>query len=73
MEKNDARFTVLTCNKENLPKFVMKVGDWDRRLDLLWELTLVEAYGDSLIKHHTIKRHVGVEVQLHTVFSSSLK
>jgi hypothetical protein len=50
----------------------MEVGDWDRRLDLLWELRLVEAYGDSLIKHHTIKLHVGVEVRLHTVFSSSL-
>jgi len=50
----------------------MKVGEWDSRLDLLWELRLVEAYGDSLIKHYTIKLHVGVEVQLHTVFSSSL-
>jgi hypothetical protein len=50
----------------------MEVGDWDRRLDLLWELRLVEAYGDNLIKHHTIKLHVRVEVRLHTVFSSSL-
>ena len=39
---------------------------------MLWELRLVEAYGDSLIKHHTIELHVRVEVQLHTVFSSSL-
>jgi len=65
-------FYSLACNKGKLPKFVMKVGDWDRRLDLLWELRLVEAYRDSLIIHHTIKLHVGVEVQLHTVFSSSL-
>jgi predicted transcriptional regulator len=47
----------------------MEVGDLDRRLDQLWELRLVEAYWDSLIKHHAIKLHVGVEVQLHTVFS----